>query len=201
MAVEIMHPRAALLMPAFELYNEVQAGNFAAVAHACSDFLVDPERCAQEIAVVTKQPATGWIPLPVANLAPGGESITLEWESHEAAAAVDMYSRVLCGQWSATVGITQPYCLSTAMSRLRGDHQKPRLQGAATRTVEYGWPPFDNGYVSIASAVEPARLAYHAYCALTPGHSAPTFEADGGVLVVNVTGEAPIVPTMEDATW
>ena len=135
--------------------------------------------------------------------AAGGEDVSayeLVGDEGEIVAALDLFMRLLCGQWDEV-----DWLCSTRSQTPRGPGWEPMdlnwLRGVVCRTFTPGaltgqrrlrpeeFPGHANASVGIAESVPVAKIAYHAYKLLGGGAAGgPTFAAPGGPVIVRVDG-------------
>lgn len=185
MTLTITHPHIALLADpdtgVARVWNDVLAGQWGIAATVCASRLADPaatrallDEVGASFAVADATPLTATL---------DGDRLTLHADTYPAAAALDLFMRVHCGQWNE-----MRYHCTHNLDTFRPDVDLTVLRHEASRgydeTVPHddrGFPPHPNASISIAHAPLPAQIAYHAYKALgvgAPGQ--PTFALPDG---------------------
>lgn len=97
--VVLRHPDVAALQPAVDLHAAVLNGRWSAVADLCAERLTDATAAGAELNLQYEQ--AGYTPLMVAPLPQrlDGDELTIEGTAAEVAEALNVFMRVLTGQW------------------------------------------------------------------------------------------------------
>lgn len=171
-SVTFRHPQVAFIAPARDLLCAVESGRWGQAAYVCAEQLSDPAKAAaaldELVAGTEYDPAT--VELWPASLA--GETLTWQTDPGTAARALDLFQRVLMGQWRELEWVTRMASktipdrdVAGTLALLRHEHAAPG-----------GFPDHPHASWSIAAAPLPARIAYHAWKQLGAGvGSPPTF--------------------------
>jgi hypothetical protein len=182
--VSVRHHDAALLQQAVVLYTDVCRGHWEAVAELCAADLGDPDGAASDLQDLAQRhpvPAGG-IPVISIELVADDE-IRLHGGRAAVMQALDLFSRVQCGQWheaSDTALGGWPHSVGDELQDIRVRHQAPEAFGARNPRASIG----------IGGAPAGAKLAYHVWKQLGDGTAAkPTFSI-GPLEVLVVTNES-----------
>lgn len=198
-AVTITHPHAGLLADVARTWNDVYAGQWGIAAELCASRLRDPLATAHELNLCGEPAAVPNFDKLEVTLGDG--QVTFHARTHVVTSALDLFMRILCGQWdemSWHCGMFNNGLRMVGLTQLRAVHSREYDDTAPWD--ERAFPAYANASISIAQATLPARLAYHAYKDLgggTPG--APTFALPGGPVTVEVTKSAPRTPRRRES--
>lgn len=153
----------AVVQDALELYTAVLGGRWSAAVDVCVDCFADPDAARRELdalAVAPMDPVD-----PVTAVAPfstsvSGDSVTFAGDVRMLRSALDLYTRVLLGQFGEVAWATGNGALTEATAMVRATHQR---QGA--------WPVYAQASWSVAGASAPrrAQVAYDAWKLLGGG--------------------------------
>jgi hypothetical protein len=210
--VTIRHPRVALIEPFTTTIDAVLRGDWAIAARLCAKKASD--LAGQQAALTRKTRESGLTFAPSAHttfdmVILEQDALTVEADTvGHVAGALDLYMRILCGQWSemdyhcalrSGTGRApgyEPYSLLTircAYGNARSSMLAPTTPGGKATYKPLGhdeWPDHPHASVGIAEAVLPARIAYWAYKLLGGGApGGPTFSLPDGPLSVEVDGQ------------
>lgn len=189
--VTVTHPHAALLEDVARTWNDVHAGRWGIAAELCASRLRDPAATAHELNLCGETAAVPDFDQLLVSVGDG--QVTFHARPQVVTAALDLFMRILCGQWdemSWHVGMFNNGLRMVGLTQLRAVHS--REYDNTVPWDERAFPPYANASISIAQATLPARLAYHSYKELgggTPG--SPTFGLPDGPVTVEVTKSAP----------
>jgi hypothetical protein len=206
--VTLIHEHAHLLSNLGEVHTAVHTGRWSIAADLCADKALDlpGQRAAlDQIAAASGVTFADSDTMPEITAAlTGGDTLAIDGpDIAQIRSALDLYTRLLCGQWlelAWTFG---------APTRTRGgghdadDLLLARQQFGRVATgpmnlrrhplADNEWPHHPATYISIASAVLPARVAYHLYKDLDSATAVPpTFLLPGGPIRVHVGPGQPV---------
>ncbi|KQP63122.1 hypothetical protein [Nocardioides sp. Leaf285] len=195
----------------------VLAGEWDAVIDLCADpaagaKIPDPttaRRALQEAAAASglafpepdRTPLGPGDPAGLREQVRGEDTVVITGPLGASTAALDLFMRLLCGQWAeldwhcalASATDRAPGWDPLALNSLRclvSRTRAPVARGEYRPLTEDEFPDHPSASVSIASAVLPARVAYHAYKHLGGGTvGAPTFSLPGGPVEVRLDGQ------------
>jgi hypothetical protein len=216
--VTLRHPHAALLATTGRgvvgTHRAVVAGEWAAIADLCGDEAAgskvrDVESAREALNGTAADSRIGFLrgfgtlglSEHTEDLDAGSYAIT--GPEDLVVAALDLFSRLLCGQWdeahwhSTLSAVTVPgRGEGSRLNALRGHlcHTYEPL-GREYRSLEpHEFPAHPSAAIGIAQAPLPAQVAYYAYKALGGGTAnRPTFTLPHGPLTVEVEGQ-PVGP-------
>lgn len=215
--VTVRHPDAHLLARTgrgvVDTYKAIATGDWAALVDLCAhpdagEKIINPAEAAivlDEAAALSGYafPAVGQLRTVTGRLL-DEQTYEITGEPGMAASTLDLFMRLLCGQWDeigwvcsmatqhANAGADHPiwdrYSLNVLRGRLCHHRDHPRYE--EYRPLErHEFPTHPSASISIAQAVEPARLAYWVYKLLGAGApGGPTFSLAGGPVTVTVDG-------------
>lgn len=208
--VTLIHPHADLLANIGEVHAAVHAGQWGIAADLCADKALD---LSGQRDALNQYAATSGLPFTTDDDEPrivahvtGPDTLTLDGELPEIRAALDLYMRLLCGQW---LELARMLGAPPRTRRRTSDdtddllHIRQRYGRVADDTLtnrrrhplaDNEWPSHPSAYISIASAPLAARVGYHLYKDLEGGAS-PTFPLPGGPVRVHVGPRLPIHAT------
>lgn len=216
--VTITHRWSHLLAPVGDIMARATTGDWALAAELCAEHLTDPERCGAELNALAQSVGIGPdggsdrldVHLHFPDDTTGQYSISFTGDPGLLTASLDLFSRVLIGQWSEVswhgrvrqviaddAGTKVTYFDDFELNRLRCLALTPPERGQSDlrwRTADgetyrdldgrplRRLPDYPNSSNGIAEGPLPARLAYHAYKHLTGKPDDPTFSLPEGPL-------------------
>lgn len=214
-SVVIHHPHASLLSALGETWSQVVSGKWSIAARLCSwhgDRILDLDgACAALDAAARRSGLQFHEPAPEATLRVGVDAekgiAILTGEPAIALSALDLFSRVLCGQWRVLIEHAR-LCQDGRggravrnthrpddLGRIRNRYGRVAALGGGLRIENNEWPAHPLASLGIAEGPLAAQVAYHAFKALGGGSAGgPTFSLPDGPLYVVEDGVRRSVP-------
>lgn len=179
--VFVDHPLADRVVRAFSIYERVRAGDWGAIVDIFPEKVLDADVAREALRRLGRDlGATGTTePYAVQVIDEGEGYFIVIGPIPEIRSALDLYHRVQMGQWSEIMWACPP---AGPMDHDMVNDVRVRHQ------VDGSWPDHSRGYIGIAGAPEPARVAYHVHQMLDEGGRKPTFSLTDGPVAVTLDG-------------